>query len=114
MTSERSLQFKKNYLKLFGQGMSVAEIAEKYGVARCYAYSLIRQIADEVGVSYESLLYQPHTNPQPGPRVIASPTKLADFSLLEEAQKILEFIEEAIRSLEQQVIQEWEEKAWKI
>ncbi len=108
MTSERSLRFKKNYLELFSQGMSVAEIAKKYGVYRNHAYYLIRQIADELGVSYESLLYQPHTSPQPGPRVIASPTKLADFSLLEEAQEIYDFIEEAVRSLNEQT-KKWEE-----
>lgn len=110
MTSERSLQFKKNYLKLFGQGMSVADIAEKYGVGRRHAYYLIRKIADESGVSYESLLYQPHTNPQPGPRVIASPTRLADYSLLEEAKESIVFLDEAIRSLNEQT-KKWEEKA---
>lgn len=58
--SERSLRFKEAFLEMSEKGVTVREIAEDFGLSRVSAYRLIREIAEETGVDYNSLLYQPH------------------------------------------------------
>ena len=58
--SERALQFKIHYIGHFEDGLTVKEISDLYGLSQAYAYTLIRQIADENDVPYESLIRRPH------------------------------------------------------
>ena len=66
--SERSLRFKEHYLEHFEAGMSVKNSAELYSLSVPHAYSLIRELADEIGVPYESLIPHPHTEHVVGDR----------------------------------------------
>ena len=54
--SERSLQFKEHFEKNKEDGLSIPEMARKYGLSVCHAYNLVREIAEERGVPYDSLL----------------------------------------------------------
>ena len=42
---------------------SYAEIADALCIGQTFIYKLLRQIAEEKGVPYKSLLYQPHKEP---------------------------------------------------
>lgn len=82
---ESTLRFEENYVELHEAGWSVSEIAEHYGISTGHAYPVIRDIAKKRGVTYESLLVQPHS-----PRTAVSSlrtlrrAKHVDYSKLEE------------------------------
>lgn len=59
--SERSLRFKEHYLENFAKGMRVAEQARLAEISTPHAYCLIHEISDETGISYEELIFHPHT-----------------------------------------------------
>lgn len=61
--SERSLQFKRNYLKFFNEGWMPKEIIEHFGLSLGHGYRLIRELAEELGVSHHDLLSEPHKDP---------------------------------------------------
>lgn len=60
-TSERVLQLKKNFMEHHKNGWTIQEIADKYHVTRRHTYTLLQEIADENGVTRESLLEIPHS-----------------------------------------------------
>ena len=60
-TSERVLQLRKNFMKHHNDGWSLQEIADYYHVTRRHTYSILQKIADENGVTRESLLEIPHS-----------------------------------------------------
>lgn len=60
-TSERVLQLKKNFMEHHKNGWTIQEIADKYHVTRRHTYSILQKIADENGVTRESLLHTPHS-----------------------------------------------------
>lgn len=81
MKSERSLQFKRHFIELREGGKSVKEIADSYNLSRSHAYSLVRELAVEMGVDYEALLTQPHSpGLYLGSGKLVQPVKAVDFS----------------------------------
>lgn len=81
MKSERSLQFKRHFTELREGGKSVKEIADLYNLSRSHAYSLVRELAVEMGVDYETLLTQPHSpGLYLGSGKLVQPVKAVDFS----------------------------------
>ena len=76
--SERSLRFKENYLEEREKNKSVVQIADEYSISHRYAYGLIHELADEMGVPYESLIQKPHPT-HPSRR--NAPSKLAKIDL---------------------------------
>lgn len=81
--SERSFQFKKNYVEMRDRGMSVYEISDYYHLSCRHAYNLIRELADEIGVPYESLLNRPHCTHIVIGSAKVQPVKRVDFSSFE-------------------------------
>ena len=106
---EGTLQFKENYVKLHEEGLSVAQIAEKYGVTPEYGYKLIHQIADEMGVEYKTLICFPHK-----PHVIIGSTKgvkrvkpIDSSGFEEERRFMISTFDKTINSMNK-VLEEWE------
>ena len=62
---EGSLQFVKNYLKLFRNGKTTDEIAQIYNISHSYAYVLVTEVAKREHVDRASLLRFPHAKPRP-------------------------------------------------
>lgn len=55
--SESVKVMKENFMELHGQGLSIPEIAEKFGISSSVIYKKhLQEIADANGVSRESLL----------------------------------------------------------
>lgn len=57
---ERSLQFKKCYLKMREDGKTPYEISAHFGLSHVHGYRLIHELADELGTNYEDLIIKPH------------------------------------------------------
>lgn len=108
--SERSLQFKKNYQEMREDGKTVQEIADFYGLSRSQAYRLIRQLAEELGVTYDSLLSQPHQPPiYLGSSKTVEPVKPVDFSAFQqEFRGTISKFDKTIYQMEK-VLKEWPE-----
>lgn len=106
--SERSLQFKKNYLALREKGLSVQEIAKTYSLSKGHAYELIRALATESGVSYESLLVQPHrAHIIMGSGKVVQPVKPVDPSgFQEESRSILSALDSTIYKMDK-ILTDW-------
>ena len=61
---EGTLQARKNFILERDRGLSVADIAEKYGVSKTTIYNrVIPILAKELGVEPSTLLEQPHEKP---------------------------------------------------
>lgn len=58
--AERTLKFKENYVRLHEEGWSHRQIAEEFDLSVRHGYYLLPEIAEEAGVSRESLLVRPH------------------------------------------------------
>ena len=67
--NERTLKMMQNYISLHDSGMSPGEIAKKYNLSPWTVYNALQKIADEAGVTRESLLERPHSEHQPFERV---------------------------------------------
>lgn len=103
--SERSLQFKKHFDENRDKGMSIPEMARKYGLSSRHAYTIVRQIADAKGVSYDSLLQQIHpqhilVNSSKHDKV--APIDLSEFressqATISSMNKTLELMDQALR-----------------
>ena len=61
--NERTLQMMRNFMQLHAEGMGVPEIAAKYDLSRQTVYSCLDEIAENAGVTRESLLEVPHLKP---------------------------------------------------
>ena len=59
-TSERTIQLKKHFMELHEKGWSIAKIAEHFSLSQRHIYNVLPEIAEENGVSKESLLAVPH------------------------------------------------------
>ena len=108
--SERSLQFKKNYLAMREDGKTVREIADFYGLSHSYPYDLLRELAEELGVKYKSLINQPHQPPiYLGPGKEVEPVKPVDFSAFQqEFRGTISQLDKTIYQMEK-VLKEWPE-----
>ena len=53
----------KSYVKLFNEGLSPKEIADRFNLSSWTVYHYLPEIAANAGVSRESLLRAPHTSP---------------------------------------------------
>lgn len=62
-TSERVVQLKKNFIELHEQGFTIPEIADKFHLGKSTVYRLLGEIAQENGVSRDSLLQEVHETP---------------------------------------------------
>lgn len=60
---ERTFRMKQEYVDLHEQGLSPAEIAERFKLSKSTVYSSLSEIAKANGVSREELLTQPHAEP---------------------------------------------------
>lgn len=58
---EKTKKFKKQFISERENGLSIPEIADKYHISKRHAYNLLQEIADESGVTRESLLQTPHS-----------------------------------------------------
>ena len=52
----------EDYLELRQKGVTISEIAEKYGLSKRIIYKSLEEIAQKNGVRREELLYIPHPN----------------------------------------------------
>ena len=106
--SERSLQFKRNYLDLREKGLSVQEIAETYSLSKGHAYELIHVLAAEMGVPYESLLVRPHrAHIIMGSGRVVQPVKPVDPSgFQEESRSILSALDSTIYKMDK-ILTDW-------
>ena len=57
--SERTLKMKENFVTLRKEGLTPLEIADRYSVSYRTMYSCLSEIADDAGVTRESLLVTP-------------------------------------------------------
>ena len=57
--NERTLQMKKDHVRCWDNGMSVAEIAKKYSLNKRTVYNHLREIAEEAGRPIETLMSRP-------------------------------------------------------
>lgn len=60
VTSERVLAMKKGFMKQHEKGETISEIAEHFNVSIWSIYDHLQEIADENGVTRESLLQRVH------------------------------------------------------
>lgn len=58
--NERTKQLKENFMELHEKGWSIAQIAEYFHLSQRHIYNVLPEIAEENGVSKESLLAVPH------------------------------------------------------
>lgn len=79
--NERTLQMQQNYVRLHNEGLSPIEIAKVYDLSAWTVYNALQEIADEAGVSRESLLARPHAEHQPFERISepVKPVKIEAF-----------------------------------
>ena len=54
--SERAKLMKQNFMELHNRGLTIPEIAERYDLSKITVYRNLQTVADENGVSRESLL----------------------------------------------------------
>ena len=54
--SERTKLMKQNFMELHNRGLTIPEIAERYDLSKITVYRNLQTVADENGVSRESLL----------------------------------------------------------
>ena len=110
--SERTFKMKESYIKLHDEGLSVGEIAERFGLTPRVVYLALKDIAAKAGVTRESLLERPH-KPHSNPIRVAqdqSGISLADHeTYVEETlngfNKVLENIDHYI-SIQEQIAKE--------
>ena len=57
--SERVKEMMKNYISLHEKGLSVSEIAERFGISEKTVYMRLGEIAEQNGLSREELLVRP-------------------------------------------------------
>jgi transcriptional antiterminator len=92
--NERTLQMMKNYILLHNAGMTPGEIAKKFDLSTWTVYNALQEIADNAGVTRESLLERPHSEHQPFER-ISEPVKPIDIKAFSEKfQNALGFMSE--------------------
>ena len=106
--NERTLQMMQNYILLHNGGLSPGEIAKKYDLSPWTVYNALQKIADEAGVTRESLLERPHSEHQPFERVSepVKPINVKAFSeRLQDALSVMnefkEMVEMAIDDAEE-------------
>ena len=66
MSSKKTLrvtQMKSSFMGLHSAGVPIEEIAERFGITPRTIYIHLQEIADENGVSRDSLLKTPHRKP---------------------------------------------------
>ncbi len=83
MKNERTLQMMQNYMILRKEGKSNLEIAKMFDLSPWTVYNALQEIADKAGVTRESLLTQPHSEPLPYER-ISEPVKPVNIEAFEE------------------------------
>ena len=59
--SERTLQFQRHWLEAFEQKIPVEKAAKEWGISAQWAYKLIHELEEEMGLKYDALLYSPHS-----------------------------------------------------
>lgn len=107
--SERTSLMKKEFIKLRASGMSIQDIAKKYGMTARNIYFHLQEIADENHVTRDELLFVPQK-----PHIIKSVSKKLskdamsheelkkDFSdMLEKVDNIIEKIDTTIANTEE-------------
>ena len=105
---ERSFQFKKHYIQMRSEGMSVQKIADYYHLSQRHAYNLIHDLAEKMRIPYESLLNRPHcTHIIMGSGKTVQPVKRIDFSIFEkEFREEASAFEETLNHMDK-VLKEW-------
>ncbi len=102
--------FKKTYLDMRKDGRSTPEIADFYDLSHSYAYDLVRELAEELGVPYSSLLNKPHSVHiflVSGKAV--EPVKPVDFTgFQEESRSTRSQLDKTINEMEK-VLKQWPE-----
>ena len=91
-------------------GKTIQEIADFYGLSHRHAYTLIRQLAEELNIPYDSMLYRPHrTHIYLGSGKVVEPAQPVDFSDFE--REFREAISSFDKTLYQmnKILQEWPE-----
>ena len=103
--SERTSLMKKNFIKLRASGMSIQDIAEKYGMTARNIYFHLQEIADENHVTRDELLFVPQkthhirksTSKKLSKEAISHEELKKDFSdMLEKVDDIIEKIDTTI------------------
>ena len=78
---ERTLRMKKEYKTLHDQGYTPKEIADKFHLSDTTVYKSLQEIAENEGVTRDSLLVFPHNTPAAYDRKFV-PVKPLDISEL--------------------------------
>lgn len=85
-----TLEMRKNYIRLISLGLTVEDIAEKYGISTPVVYANLQFIADKHNLDRNLLLIRKHNNSVPNTKigVYADPFNLVavysrdDFALM--------------------------------
>ena len=113
--SERTSLMKKEFIKLRASGMSIQDIAKKYGMTARNIYFHLQEIADENHVTRDELLFvpqKPHiiksSNSKRLSKEAISPEELKkDFSeILEKVDNIIEKIDTTIAANTEEIYDE--------
>lgn len=111
--SERMHLLRQNFMELHQQGFSIPEIAHKYNLSPATVYGKLQKIADENGVSRQSLLQIVRTPSERLYREEAESTKVNMQQLTDEFRKamdainfLLDYIDDTLRKEEENVIYE--------
>ena len=92
--NERTLQMMKNYILLHNAGMTPGEIAKKFDLSYWTIYNALQEIADNAGVTRESLLERPHSEHQPFERISEPVKPIGIKAFSEKFQNALGFMSE--------------------
>lgn len=77
-TNERTLRMRNEFMELHFSGLSIPEIAKKFGLSTTSVYGSLDLIAEANGVTRESLLQRIHKEHAPFERIKDMPLKTMD------------------------------------
>ena len=109
--SERVARMMQNFMEYHEKGYSIAEIAEKFAISKYTIYDRLQEIADENGVSRDSLLMKVHKSHETSFRTTSPKEYVNPETLLENFDTMIESVNTILADIKQVIeVEESEEE----